>query len=156
VEIPEPSIARISTDGNTVYVLGDHTAFRFHWDPRRGRLEPDDAWRVPYRLLVDQSYAWDAVVEGGQLWFMDNGEHRYAGTMRGAGVAAGPVHLVRASLDTGAFELIPGVRCAGGQNPPLYDPARASRSRSPAMLAAFRFTGASSRPGASRSARRAT
>lgn len=147
VEIPEPSIARISADGNTVYVLGDHTAFRFHWDPRRGRLEPDDAWRVPYRLLVDQSYAWDAVVEGGQLWFMDNGEHRYAGTMRGAGIAAGPVHLVRASLDTGAFELIPvcGAPAGAITNPPLYDPARriaVAFDSANAVLAAFRFTGA--------------
>ena len=147
VTIPEPSIARISADGDTVYVLGDHTAYRYHWDAARGEITLDDAWRVPYRQLVDQSYAWDAVVEGGNLWFMDNGDHRYAGTMRGAGVAPGPVHLVRASLDTGAFELIPvcGAPAGAITNPPLYDPERhlaVAFDSANAVLAAFRFTGA--------------
>jgi hypothetical protein len=146
VTVPEPSIARISADGDTVYVLGDHTAFRYHWDPVRGALVLDDPWRVPYRQLVDQSYAWDAVVEGGNLWFMDNGDHRYAGTMRGAGVAQGPVHLVRASLDTAAFELIPvcGAPAGAITNPPLYDPERriaVAFDSANEVLAAFRFTG---------------
>jgi hypothetical protein len=146
VPVPEPSIARISADGDTVYVLGDHTAFRFGWDTARGRLVLDDAWRVPYRRFVDQSYAWDAVVEGGQLWFMDNGDHRYAGTMRGAGVAEGPVHLVRAALDTGAFELVAvsGQPRGAVTNPPLYDPERriaVAFDSANAVLAAFRFDG---------------
>jgi hypothetical protein len=147
VTVPEPSIARISADGDTVYVLGDRTAFRYRWNPARGELTLDDAWRVPYRQLVDQSYAWDAVVEGGNLWFMDNGDHRYAGTMRGAGVASGPVHLVRAALDTGAFELIPVCGAPGGAitNPPLYDPERriaVAFDSANGVLAAFRFSGA--------------
>jgi hypothetical protein len=144
--VPEPSIARISADGATVYVLGDHTAFRFHWDSARGRLLRDDSWRVPYRHFADQSYAWDAVVEGGQLWFMDNGDHRYAGTMRGAGVAQGPVHLARAALDTGALELVPvcGLPAGAITNPPLYDPDRriaVAFDSANAVLTAFRFDG---------------
>jgi hypothetical protein len=144
VAVPESSIARISADGHTVYVVGDHTAFRFAWDPVRHRLSLDDGWRVPYRVLADQSYGWDPVIEGGQLWFMDNGDHRYAGTMRGAGVAEGPVHLVRASLATGAVELVPicGERAGAITNPPLYDPERAiavAFDSANAVLAAFRF-----------------
>jgi sugar lactone lactonase YvrE len=144
VEVPEPSIARISADGDVVYVLGDSTAFRFRWQPGAGRLVRDESWSVPYRQLADQSYAWDAVVEGGQLWFMDNGEHRYAGTMRGAGVAQGPLHLVRAALDTGAFELIPvcGLPAGAITNPPCFDPERRiaiAFDSANAVLAAFRF-----------------
>jgi hypothetical protein len=142
--VPEPSIARISADGDAVYVVGDHTAFRFVWDPRRGVLELDRNWRVPYRQLVDQSYGWDAVVAGEALWFMDQGEHRYAGTMRGAGVAQGPVHLVRARLTTGAFQLveISGQPAGAITNPPLYDPERriaVAFDSANALLAAFRL-----------------
>ena len=39
------------------------------------------------------SYGWDPVIAGGQLWFLDNGAHDFVTTMRGAGVAPGPVHL---------------------------------------------------------------
>src|SRR5262249_40881760 len=145
VAVPEASIARISADGHTVYVVGDHTAFRFVWDPGRHRLSLDDGWSARYRVLADQSYGWDPVIEGGQLRLMDNGDHRYAGSMRGAGVAEGPVHLVRASLATGAMELVPisGERAGAITNPPLYDPERAiavAFDSANDVLAAFRFT----------------
>ncbi len=143
VEIPEASIARLSADGSTVYVVGDHTAFRFQWTG--SRLECDDAWRVPYRHYVDQSYGWDPVLAAGQIWFMDNGDHTYNGTMRGAGVATGPVHLVRASLATGDSELVPisGLPAGAVTNPPVYDPARriaVAYDSANGVLAAFRFT----------------
>jgi hypothetical protein len=143
VEIPEASIARLSADGTTVYVIGDHTAFRYRWDA--GGLRLDDCWRVPYRSRPDQSYGWDPVIEGGHVWFMDNGEHRYAGTMLGAGVAEGPVHLVRAAVDDGTFELleISGRPSGAVTNPPLYDPERriaVAFDSANAVLAAWRFT----------------
>jgi hypothetical protein len=142
--VPEGSIARLGADGDVVYVVGDHTAFRFHWDRAAGRLRLDDAWRVPYRQFTDQSFGWDPVIAGGQVWFMDNGDHNYAGTMRGAGVAEGPLHLVRASVDTGDFELVPvsGLPRGAITNPPLYDPARriaVAYDSANAVLAAFRF-----------------
>jgi hypothetical protein len=147
VVVPESSIARLSADGDRVYVLGDHTAYRFVWDAARGMLARDETWQVPYRQFVDQSYAWDAVVAGGSLWFMDQGDHRYAGTMRGAGVAPGPVHLVRADLATGAFEMIPvcGHPAGAITNPPLYDPERriaVAFDSANAVLAAFRLDAA--------------
>lgn len=142
IEIPEASIARISADGSTVYVVGDHTAFRWHWDG--ARLVFDDDWRVPYRHYVDQSYGWDPVLAGGHIWFMDNGDHTYNGTMRGAGVATGPVHLVRASLATADHELVPisGLPAGAITNPPIYDPERriaVAYDSANGVLAAFRF-----------------
>jgi len=146
VEVPEASIARLGADGDTVYVVGDHTAFRFRWDARAGRLERDDAWQVPYRRSPDQSYGWDPVIEGGYVWFMDNGDHRYSGTMRGAGVAPGPVHLVRAALADGAHTLLPisGLPHGSVTNPPLFDPERriaVAFDSANAWLAAWRLDG---------------
>jgi len=144
VDIPEASIARLSADGDTLYVVGDHTAFRFHWDTRATRLALDDGWRVPYRRVADQSYGWDPVVAAGHLWFMDNGDHRYQGTMRGAGVAAGPVHLIRAALADGRCDFLPvcGLPAGAITNPPLVDPGRrivVAFDSANAHLGAWRF-----------------
>jgi hypothetical protein len=144
VTVPEPSISRLSADGDALYVIGDHTAFRYRWD---GRRLARDGWELRYRTRPDQSYGWDPVIAGGHVWFMDNGEHRYAGTMVGKGVAAGPVHLVRVAVDdAGDHELveISGQPAGAVTNPPLYDP----RSRTAVaydsangVLAAFDFDG---------------
>jgi hypothetical protein len=102
VEIPEGSIARISADrdgdGDTVYVVGDHTIFRLRYDG--GRLQLDD-WRVRYVTAPDaeQSYGWDPVIAGGHAWFLDNGANDFSQSFRGGGRASGPIHLVRVSLD---------------------------------------------------------
>jgi hypothetical protein len=67
------------------------------------------------------------VLAGGHAWLMDNGEHDYVTTMLGAGVASGPVHLVRVSLtDASDHELVPVCGAPGGAvtNPPLFDPER--------------------------------
>ena len=86
IQMPEASIARLSAEANTVYVIGEHTGLRYHWDARASLLRRDDAWNVRYRTLKDQSYGWDVVLEGGQAWFMDNGDHLYEQTMKGKGV----------------------------------------------------------------------
>lgn len=126
VEMPEGSISRLSADGHVVYALGDHTALRYVWDPDRGRLELDDAWSARYRTGDDQSYAWDPVIAGGDVWFMDNGDHGYQGTLRGTGVAAGPVHLVRIPVAGGTPELteVSGLPHGTQTNLPLFDPDR--------------------------------
>ena len=145
VEIPEGSIARLSASGDVVYVVGDHTAFRYRWDGRR--LVRDTDWSFRYRTSADQSYGWDPVIAGGHVWFMDNGAHQYAGTMRGRGVAAGPVHLVRvAADDADDHELVQISGLPGGAvtNPPLYDAGSRiaiAYDSANAVLAAFRFDG---------------
>jgi sugar lactone lactonase YvrE len=127
VAVPESSIARLSADGHLLYVVGDSTIFRYRWDPDRGALERDRGWEFRYRTLAGQSYGWDVALEGGHAWFMDQGEHDYLLTMLGAGVAGGPVHLIRVALDepsdTSLVEVCGAPRGAV-TNPPLFDPER--------------------------------
>jgi hypothetical protein len=98
------------------------------WDAGRGVLEADAGWSVPYRAKPDQSFGWDAVVDGGQVLFMDNGDHTYeqAMAMTGQGVAAGPVHLVRVPQAGGDPELVPvsGLPHGTQTNLPAFDPER--------------------------------
>jgi hypothetical protein len=142
VELPESAIARLSADEDSLYVIGVTCAYRYRWSD--GRLECD--LQVPYLEGERQSYGWDPVVEGGQLWLLDNGDHRYAVTMLGAGVAAGPVHLIRVSLqdpsDRESVEVC-GARRGAVTNPPLYDPDRriaVGYDSANGIVAAFRFT----------------
>ena len=128
VGLGEPSVARLSADGLVVHAQGTETALRFRWDPDAGRLTADDGWSSPYRTAPDQSFGWDAVVDGGQVLFMDNGDHTYeaAMAMEGQGLAAGPVHLVRIPVTGGAAELveISGLPHGTQTNLPVLDPAR--------------------------------
>ena len=146
VAAPEASIARLSADHDVVYLVGDHSVFRYQWDGRRLALDAD--WSFRYRTAADQSYGWDPVIAGGHVWFMDNGAHRYAGTMRDRGVASGPVHLVRVAVDDARdHELVEISGLAGGAvtNPPLYDATSriaVGYDSANGVLAAFRFDGA--------------
>ena len=130
-EIPEGSIARISrdinSDGEFVYVVGDHTVFRFRYEG--GELARDEGWSYRYRTLPDgeQSYGWDPVIADGYAWFMDNGENQYQRTLAGTGVARGPLHLHRVSLtDASDTAMFAPFGLAGGTivNPPLVDASR--------------------------------
>ncbi|GIU90450.1 MAG: hypothetical protein KatS3mg010_1549 [Acidimicrobiia bacterium] len=97
--------------------------------PRRSHAT--STWSVRYRTEPTQSFGWDPVVAGGHLWWMDNGDGAASfagrGTMRGVGVASGPVHLWRASLDDPAdvaHVAISGLPHGFICNPPLYDERR--------------------------------
>jgi hypothetical protein len=124
--VPEPSIARLSADGDTVYVVGSFSLFRAQWDGEA--LTLDDAFTGRYRTLADQTYGWDAVLALGAAWFLDNGagSERYAGTFRGQGISEAPLHLVRVDLTTAAVELteICGLPNGLVANPPAVDEAR--------------------------------
>ena len=128
VSLGEASVARLSADDLVVHAQGTETALRFVWDPDAGVLTPDPGWSRPYRTAPDQSFGWDAVVDGGQVLFMDNGDHTYqeAMAMVGQGVAAGPVHLVRVPAEGGAPELveISGLAHGTQTNLPALDPER--------------------------------
>jgi hypothetical protein len=121
--LPEPSIARLSADGDTVYVVGDTSLLVVRWDGARLHLEADRT--VRYRTLDGQGYGWDCVLAGGHAWFLDDGEgsEAYAGTLRGKGVATAPLHLVRVDLATGELALAEVCGKAGGliANPPVID-----------------------------------
>lgn len=128
VSLGEASVARLSAEGLVVHAQGTETALRFVWDTDRGELAADPGWSAPYRTSSDQAFGWDAVVDGGQVLFMDNGDHTYqeAMAMTGQGVASGPVHLVRVPVEGGAPELveISGLPHGTQTNLPAFDPER--------------------------------
>lgn len=126
-ECPEPSVARLSAHGNTVYVVGVRSILRYHWDASAGRLVADPGWRFDYIGSRAQGYGWDAVLDGAHAWFMDNGRHRYRYTMVGAGLDATPNRLIRVSLHDAADNLaieVCGLPRGSITNPPLVDPHR--------------------------------
>lgn len=127
IELPERAIARLSSDGHAIYVVGVTTVYRYIWDPAAERLERDDSWMLRYGGRADQSYGWDPVLDGGQMWFLTNGKHTYTHSMLDAGVAPSANQLVRVSL-TGAtdheFTEVCGIARGAVTNPPLYDPQR--------------------------------
>jgi hypothetical protein len=144
--LPEPSIARLSADGDTVYVVGTATLSRVHWDHSRFTLDPDFAAR--YRTMPGQTYGWDAVLSLGAAWFLDNGEgsERYIGTFRGQGISSAPLHLVRVDLETAAVTLteICGLPNGLVANPPIVDAGRrivVGYDSSNGVLAAFDIAG---------------
>jgi hypothetical protein len=124
--LAEPSIARLSAAGDTVYAVGTSTLFRAHWDGTDLRL--DDRFAGHYRTIEGQTYGWDAVLALGAAWFLDNGagSERYAGTFRGQGISAAPLHLVRVDLETAAVTLneICGLPNGVIANPPVVDEER--------------------------------
>ncbi len=124
--LPEPSVARLSADGDTVYVVGDTSLLRVRWDG--DRLARDEAFAVPYRTLEGQTYGWDCVLAGGAAWFLDDGDgsERFAGTLRGLGFSTAPLHLVRVDLASGDVSMAEVCGRPGGlvANPPVVDERR--------------------------------
>jgi len=124
--IPERSIARLSADGNAIYVVGDMHLFRANWDGTE--LTPDESFRPQYRTVAGQTYGWDAVLTGDAAWFLDNGagSEAYAGTFRGHGISDAPLHLVRVDLTTANASLteICGLPNGIVANPPAIDMSR--------------------------------
>ena len=141
--LPEASIARISADGNDIYIVGENSLMRVRWD---GTLTLDTAFDGRYRTMPGQTYGWDAVLTDGAAWFLDNGDGgtNYMGTMRGCGVSEAPLHLVRVDLADGAVSLteICGLPMGLVVNPPVIDPQRriaVGYDSSNGVLAAFSF-----------------
>ena len=124
LDAPEPSVARLSAWGNTVYLVGVRTVYRYHWDDIAQRLLLDPEWRFDYIGSSAQSHGWDAVLDGQHAWFMDNGDHRYRYRMIGAGVCRSANRLIRVSMiDARDHLALPVSGLAGGSitNPPLID-----------------------------------
>jgi hypothetical protein len=124
--LPEPSIARLSADGNDVYVVGDTSLLRVRWNG--ARLTLDDAFTARYRTLDGQTYGWDCVIAAGAAWFLDDGDgtERYTGTLRGHGISSAPLHLVRVDLATADVAKVEICGLPGGlvANPPVVDDRR--------------------------------
>ena len=127
VETLEPSISRLSSKGNTIYLTGTKSIFRYHWNDKTEKAELDDAWIFDYIKGTKQSYGWDPVISGNNAWFMDNGKHRFQVSMINAGVHPTPLNYIRVSLDDiSNFNIAPISGLARGSitNPPLYCPQK--------------------------------
>ena len=142
---PEASIARLSSIGNTVYVVGVRAIFRYHWSDAGRQLVADVDWRFDYIGNSAQTYGWDVVLDGQNAWFMDNGKHRYFRTMLGAGVSPTANRLVRVSMqDASDHQMLEVCGAKGGSitNPPLVDLRRrivVAYDSANAHLQAWRF-----------------
>lgn len=142
---PEPSVARLSAIGDTVYVVGVRSIFRYHWLEGDRRLVADADWRFDYVGDTGQTHGWDVVLDGENAWFMDNGRHRYVYRMIGAGVGRGANRLIRVSMrDAGEHRSLPvsGLSHGSITNPPLVDPQRGivvGYDSANAVLRAWRF-----------------
>lgn len=132
-ELPEGSIARLSADvapdgTPRVYVIGEHHAMRLRWDGTS--LMPDEAWTIEYPRFPGQTFGWDAVLEGGSAWFLDNGEGTtaFGPSFHGKGTSTSPLHLVRIPLeaDNPEPEFLEVCGKPGGiiANPPAIDGTR--------------------------------
>lgn len=150
LDLPEASIARLSADKDDVYVVGTTALWRASWNGTSLVLGSEHG---TYRHLEGQGFGWDAVIADGCAWFLDNGEgtHRFAGTLRGVGVATAPLHLVRVRLEDFRVSLTEICGLPGGvvANPPVVDDRRkvvVGFDSGNGVLAAFAYDDASLRP----------
>jgi len=128
--MPEPSIARLSAIGDQVYVTGVTTIYRYTFDASTRCLRRDENWSLDYVGGSSQEYGWDPVLDGDNVWFMDNGRHRMGRSslsLLGAGVNPTPNNIIRVSAtDAGNHSITPICGLPNGTitNPPLYCPER--------------------------------
>ena len=126
LELAEPSIARLSADGDDIYVVGDHTLIRVNWNGES--LKVDESFNARYRTIDGQTFGWDTVITDDDAWFLDNGEgtQLFTGSFRGVGISTAPLHLVRVNKQTGHVTLteICGLPNGIVANPPVVDTKR--------------------------------
>jgi hypothetical protein len=126
--LPEPSVARLSADGDEIVVVGISTVHRLAWDPVSGALSADPGPSRRYLREPDGSFGWDPVLDAGAIWWMDNGDHRFEHGLTMLGNGAAPSALALWRLRPGEPEPISveisGVAAGAITNPPLVDPIR--------------------------------
>ncbi len=125
IELAEPSIGRLSSDGEHIYVVGDTSLLRVGWE---GGFRVDTGFRAAYRIREGQTFGWDCVLALGAAWFLDDGDGstNFDGSFRGKGVSTAPLQLIRVDLETAAVTAVEICGATGGliANPPLVDVAR--------------------------------
>ncbi len=147
LRLPEPSIARLSSDGDSVLALGTTRAFRVRLDRRAGRLYVDDDWQPSYGPAPGRSYGWDPVITDRHVLWMDNGRNSVDRSMLGTGTAPDPVRLWWARRDD--QEAVRSVEISGlpfgtESNPPAWDPVHGvvvAYDAGNAVLRAWRMAG---------------
>ena len=69
---------------------------------RQRTLTLDSDWSLDYIGDSSQEYGWDPVIDGQNVWFMDNGKHKMGRTalsMLHAGVNPTPNNVIRVAID---------------------------------------------------------
>jgi hypothetical protein len=124
VELPEPVVARLSCDGDTVIALGTTHAFALRLDRAAGRLLVDERWRPAYGSDPVEGYGWDPVITDEHVLWMDNGRNHTDRTMLGAGRRRQPQRLWWARRDDGSLRSleVSGLPFGTQSNPPGWDP----------------------------------
>ena len=125
LELPEPSIARLSSDGDSVTVVGTTVVFRLRLDRNAGRLLIDESWQPSYGPAPGRSYGWDPVITDHHVLWMDNGRNHVDRTMLGTGESPDPVRLWWARRDDDRSSRsveISGLPHGTQSNPPAWDP----------------------------------
>jgi len=145
--LPEPSIARLSSDGDSVIALGTSSVFRLRLNLDAGRLEVDERWRPSYGPAPGRSYGWDPVITEEHVLWMDNGRNGTDRTMLGTGSSPDPVRLWWARRDderaVRSVE-ISGLPFGTESNPPAWDPVGGvvvAYDAGNAVLRAWRLSG---------------
>ena len=123
LRLPEPSIARLASDGETVVAVGTATVFRLRLDRDAGQLTLDD-WRPRYGPAPGRGYGWDPVIADEHVIWMDNGRNRVDRTMLGSGDHPDPLRLWWARRDDGTTRSVEvsGLPFGTESNPPGWDP----------------------------------
>jgi hypothetical protein len=145
--LPESSVARLSSDGESVIALGATTAFRLLLDRDAGRLRIDESWRPRYGPAPGRSFGWDPVLTDEHVLWMDNGSNSVSHTMLGTGHAPDPVRLWWVRHDDA--DSIDSVEISGlprgtESNPPAWDPVNrvvVAYDSGNAVLRAWRMVG---------------
>jgi hypothetical protein len=124
--LPEPSIARLASDGEQVIAVGTETIFRLRLDREAGRLSVDEEWKPRYGPAPGRSYGWDPVITEEHVFWMDQGRNGTDWSMRDSGDAPDPVRLWWARHDDP--EAVRSVEISGlpygtESNPPAWDPS---------------------------------
>lgn len=124
LRLPEPSIARLSSDGESVIAVGTTRLFRLRLDRDAGRLAVDEDWQPSYGPAPGRAFGWDPVIADEHVFWMDQGRNRVDRSMVGAGSDPDPVRLWWARLDDGTTRSteISGLPYGTESNPPGWDP----------------------------------
>ena len=124
LRLPEPSIARLSSDGESVIAVGATRLFRVRLDRDAGRLLIDEEWRPSYGPAPGRSFGWDPVITDEHVLWMDQGRNSVDRSMIGTGAQPDPVRLWWARLEGGEVRSteISGLPHGTESNPPGWDP----------------------------------
>jgi hypothetical protein len=124
LRLPEPSVGRLSGDGETVFAIGTTAMFALRLERDAGRLVIDERWRPSYGPAPGRSFGWDPVVTPEHVFWMDNGRNSVDHTMLGTGTESSPVRLWWARRDDGSVSSveISGIPYGTESNPPAWDP----------------------------------